>query len=121
MTTAPRIPQPLARAIGPDFAIQAARLIGQPPLRSSIGAEDRGAGVARVTVQVRSSTFERCAGYFRVHVFASATPGGAIIDQADRVTDDTGQCVVDLTAGAGSRHFYAAVVGVYDGASVTVT
>jgi len=117
----PHIPQPLPNAADPFFGRQVAKLLGQPPLRASVTVTALGGGDVRVAAQVRSCTGEPCSGFFRLHIFASATAGGVVLAQADVVTAQTGAAEVDLSPGAGSIVIHVAVLGVYEAKEVVAT
>lgn len=122
MTVAPPfIPQPLPNPSSPFFGQQVAKVIGQPALRASVTATAIGGGSVRVASQVRSCVGEPCTGFYRLHVFAAATAGGAVLAQADVVTDSAGASEVDLTPGAGACVVHVAVLGVYDAKEVVLT
>jgi len=121
MPNAPFIPAPINKPGSPFFAAEVGKLLGMPALRCSVSVSLQGAGVARVAVQVRNCTGEACSGVYRVHIFASATPGGGALDSADATTNERGQVTADLTSGAGTRYFSATVLGVYDTVEKVVT
>lgn len=117
----PFIPQPIPDSANPFFARQVAKLLGQTPLRSSVTLTALGGGDVRVAAQVRSCVGEPCTGFYRLHIFAAATAGGAVLAQADVVTTQAGLAEVDLSAGAGSVVVHVAVLGVYEAKEVVLT
>lgn len=118
---APFIPQPLPNSASPFFAAQVAKQLGQPALRASVTLTALGGGEVRVAAQVRSCVGDACSGFYRLHVFAAATAGGAVLAQADVVTDSAGAAEIDLTPGAGACVVHTAVLGVYDAKEVVLT
>lgn len=124
MTAAPFfIPSPFKnRSMSlPEAVRELSILVGQVDLRADLSTLDLTGGQVRVTVRVRNMAGERCKGVFRVHVFKAATAGGAIVTEWDMVTGTDGVAEQDVTAGAGSWYFHAAVLGLYAVKASTVT
>ena len=118
------IPAPFVagRAGGLDAAMrELSKLVGQPALRCSLEVTAAGGGEASVAVQVRNIARQACRGVFRVHVFAAATEGGAIVAEETVTTDADGSATATLTGlPAGTVYFHASA-SLYDSKAASVT